>query len=248
MKEETTLPIKIEIPSDERKIMTKALIDSGATGSCIKQEFVEKHNIPLLRLPRPIKVINIDGTHNIKGPITHYARLRLVAGSHSEQIDLAVTGTGSDIVLGHDWLRLHNPNINWQQGGVTFDRCPLGHVPPIEIRAHSNIAMDLAIESEQKKPTKSFEEIVPVHYRNYRDLFDKKEFDTLPERRPWDHAIDLKPGFEPKDCKTYPLAPQEKEKLDKFLDENLRTGRIRPSQSPQASPFFFVKKKDGKDL
>ncbi len=30
-----------------------------------------------------------------------------------------------------------------------------------------------------------------------------------------------------------------------FLDENLASGRIRPSKSPFASPFFFVKIKDG---
>jgi RNase H-like domain found in reverse transcriptase/Reverse transcriptase (RNA-dependent DNA polymerase) len=34
--------------------------------------------------------------------------------------------------------------------------------------------------------------------------------------------------------------------LDKFLKENLKKGYIRPSQSPMASPFFFVSKKDGK--
>jgi hypothetical protein len=34
--------------------------------------------------------------------------------------------------------------------------------------------------------------------------------------------------------------------LDKFLKENLEKGYIKPSQSPMASPFFFVKKKDGK--
>ena len=33
--------------------------------------------------------------------------------------------------------------------------------------------------------------------------------------------------------------------MDEFLDENLRTGRIRPSNSPIAAPFFFVGKKDG---
>ena len=33
--------------------------------------------------------------------------------------------------------------------------------------------------------------------------------------------------------------------MDKFLDKNLHTGRIRPSKSSMASPFFFVKKKDG---
>ena len=31
-----------------------------------------------------------------------------------------------------------------------------------------------------------------------------------------------------------------------FIEENLKTGHIQPSKSPQASPFFFVKKKDGK--
>ena len=33
--------------------------------------------------------------------------------------------------------------------------------------------------------------------------------------------------------------------LNKFIKEHLRSGRICPSKSPIASPFFFVKKKDG---
>ena len=44
----------------------------------------------------------------------------------------------------------------------------------------------------------------------------------------------------------YNLTPQEQIKLDKFLKENLEKGYIQPSQSPMASPFFFVDKKDGK--
>jgi len=60
-----------------------------------------------------------------------------------------------------------------------------------------------------------------------------------------DHAIELTPGFKPTDCKTYPLSQQEQKDLQEFIDENLRTGCIRPSKSPMASPFFFVKKKDG---
>ena len=47
-------------------------------------------------------------------------------------------------------------------------------------------------------------------------------------------------------CKIYALTLEEQKALDDFLEENLRTGRIRPSISPMASPFFFVKKKDGK--
>jgi len=44
----------------------------------------------------------------------------------------------------------------------------------------------------------------------------------------------------------YPLAEGQQEVLDKFLDEHLAKGYIRRSNSPYASPFFFVKKKDGK--
>ena len=56
----------------------------------------------------------------------------------------------------------------------------------------------------------------------------------------------MKEGFEPKSFKNYNLTPTEQIKLDKFLKENLEKGYIRPSQSPMASPSFFVSKKDGK--
>ena len=56
----------------------------------------------------------------------------------------------------------------------------------------------------------------------------------------------MKDSFIPKSFKTYNLTPQEQIKLDKFPKENLEKGYIRPSQSPMASPFFFVDKKDRK--
>ena len=46
--------------------------------------------------------------------------------------------------------------------------------------------------------------------------------------------------------KGYNLTLEEQIKLDKFLKENLDKGYIKPLESPMASPFFFVKKKDGK--
>ena len=77
------------------------------------------------------------------------------------------------------------------------------------------------------------------------DIFAKKSFDSLPERRPWDHAIKLTGDHRSPRRKLYPLSPVEQAELDKFLEENLASGRIRPSKSPMAAPFFFVKKKDG---
>ena len=82
--------------------------------------------------------------------------------------------------------------------------------------------------------------------KDYNDVFEKKEFDELPPSRPWDHAIELLPGTKKElNCKVYPLSLDEQKQLQIFLEENLCTGRIRTSKSPMASPFFFIKKKDG---
>ena len=76
-------------------------------------------------------------------------------------------------------------------------------------------------------------------------MFAKEDFDILPEHRKWDHTIELIPRAEPKSSKVYPLSPLEQAELDIFLEENLHTGRIRPSKSSMAAPVFFIKKKDG---
>ncbi len=115
----------------------------------------------------------------------------------------------------------------------------------ILIRAHH--ANDLAAKASEGKDAKMFEEMVPEWCRDFADLFEKDNFDELPEPKTWDHAIELTPNASANlDCKVYPLNRNEQAELDKFLEENLASGRIRPSKSPMASPFFFVKKKDGK--
>ena len=66
-------------------------------------------------------------------------------------------------------------------------------------------------------------------------------------RSPWDHAIDFKDGAPVAiDCKVYPMTRTEDDALDEFIDKQLAKGYIRPSISPYASSFFFIKKKDGK--
>ncbi len=43
---------------------------------------------------------------------------------HTERIDLAVTNLGrQDIYLGHDWLKHHNPSVNWKTQSILFGRC-----------------------------------------------------------------------------------------------------------------------------
>ena len=115
------------------------------------------------------------------------------------------------------------------------------------ILIHTHHTNDLAATANADKETKTFEEMVPEWCQDFNDLFAKDNFDELPEPKTWDHAIELTPNANANlDCKVYPLNRNEQAELDKFLDENLSSGQIRPSKSPMASPFFFVKKKDGK--
>ena len=60
----------------------------------------------------------------------------------------------------------------------------------------------------------------------FKDVFAKDSFDTLLDRKVWDHAIELMSGSTPKNCKVYPLSQNEQEELDAFIQENLNTGRI----------------------
>ena len=83
------------------------------------------------------------------------------------------------------------------------------------------------------------------YVNDFPKVFEKQGFDSLLEHRPWDHAIELTPRSKPIDCKIYLLNLDQQKALNEFLKENLKSGQICPSNSPMASPFFFVKKKDG---
>ena len=89
------------------------------------------------------------------------------------------------------------------------------------------------------------EQKLPPQYARYAKVFDEPGEGELPPQRPFDHRIELKETFVPKVAKSYPMNPKEMEACKAFIDEHLKSGKIRKSQLPQASPFFFVQKKDG---
>ena len=48
-------------------------------------------------------------------------------------------------------------------------------------------------EAQGKPQEQPFEELVPVQYHDFRNMFSKEAFSKLPPQKPWDHAIDLAP-------------------------------------------------------
>ena len=89
------------------------------------------------------------------------------------------------------------------------------------------------------------EQKLPPQYAKFAKVFDKPKEGKLPPRRPFNHGIELKETFVPKVAKIYPMNPKEMEVCRAFIDEHLKSGKIRKTRLPQASPFFFVQKKDG---
>jgi len=66
----------------------------------------------------------------------------------------------------------------------------------------------------------------------------------MPMRKIWDHTIDLKKTFKPRKERIYPLSRNKREKVQNFVEDQLRKWYIRPSKSPQISPVFFMNKKN----
>ncbi|KAF9800632.1 hypothetical protein IEO21_10322 [Rhodonia placenta] len=127
----------------------------------------------------------------------------------------------------------------WEQG-IT-----LPGAPQLFVAAGHTYSQLFAEEEIKKKVVKTTEELVPKQYHEFLKVFSKEASERLPERKPYDNAIELVPGYSTFHSKVYPLSNNEQEELDKFLKEQLAKGYIRESKSPISSPFFFIKKKEG---
>jgi hypothetical protein len=293
-----SLTVEVEIESTDTAVRrcTQALIDCSATGCSIDIEWAKLNNVPTRPLMKPIPVYNVDGTANDAGAITDIAVVVLRYKNHSERTQLAVTRLGKQsLILGYNWLRNHNPEINWQTKDVKMSRCPvqcstcrvedkhdakirksmtsqinacrsgafptvveededesphvdadendeevqdtcpaldddpdsdvddvtieegdrvfMAMVPPVDphhfVRASSTVSRRLAEAFTRNSKPKDFHDIVPLSLHAYADVFSETAFDSLPERRKWDHAIELEreplPGFR----RVYPMTLME---------------------------------------
>ena len=86
--------------------------------------------------------------------------------------------------------------------------------------------------------------VLPEAYAEFASLFEDREVGTLPPHRPYDHTIPLEPDTEPPFGPLYNLSEKELKALREYIDDNLKKGFIRRSESPAGAPVLFVPKKD----
>jgi dUTP pyrophosphatase len=111
---------------DERKtIFTNLLLDTGASGIFVDEEWAKRQNFNFILIDCPIPVRNADGTLNSGGYIKNRIEFILRVGTHQERISADVTNLGGKqkLILGLPWLEEHNPEIDWNQRSIKFSRC-----------------------------------------------------------------------------------------------------------------------------
>ena len=101
---------------------------------------------------------------------------------------------------------------------------------------------DLTISSLTVKQHQHHDTTLTTLLENYSNLFQEPE--GLPSARGQDHIIPLNEGSQPVNLRPYRYSGQQKDVLEKMVEEMLGTGIIRPSNNPFSSPVVLVKKKD----
>jgi len=120
------LPVEIGTTDMSELHSVKALLDCGATRSLIDRDFVCSKGMNTQTLSHNIPVFNVDGSPNETGQISEVVNIVLWYNTHSERMLLVVLGLGKQsLILGYDWLKDHNPKIDWEKEEVEMTRCPL---------------------------------------------------------------------------------------------------------------------------
>jgi len=120
------LPVEIGTTNMSELHSVKAVLDCGATGSLINRDFVRSKEMNTWTLSHNIPVFNVNGSPNKAGQISEVMDVVLCYKTHSERMLLAVSGLGKQsLILGYDWLKDHNPRIDWEKGEVEMTCCPL---------------------------------------------------------------------------------------------------------------------------
>ena len=104
---------------------TKGLLDCGASDMFMSSDFMKQKHLTTKPLTHPILVYNVDGTLNEAGSISKIVDVMLRYHDHYECVTFAVTSIGThDLILGLNWLRKHNPEVDWVMNEVKMSHCP----------------------------------------------------------------------------------------------------------------------------
>ena len=89
----------------------------------ISRSFAQASGLTIQPLKNRLQVEGCN--HTILDQVDGKVQFRLHIGHHAETITLWTMNLtdDTDLLLGYDWLRRHNPRINWEEGTCTLKQC-----------------------------------------------------------------------------------------------------------------------------
>ena len=89
---EVVVKIGLKQEEEEEGIVTEALLDSGAIGLVMSEEFARRHRFRRTKLERLVYVRNVDSTLNYVGPIVDTVEVEIFFRGHKERTVIDVIG------------------------------------------------------------------------------------------------------------------------------------------------------------
>jgi len=219
---EVWLKVGLEKLESYEGVVVKALLDSSATGLFMDITFAKEKRFKIEKLKKPLLVSNVDRTANTGEAITHQVECNMFFKEHIERVRMDMCNLGkTKLILEMLWLAAHNPEIDWEKGEVKMMHCP-----PICGKRKQEGKEKKVRKTEKNENEEVLRELVPRRFWKWKKVFGKKESKRMLVEKTWDHAIELKEGFMPRKGKIYSLSREEREEVQKFIEDQLRKGYI----------------------
>ncbi|XP_019166953.1 PREDICTED: uncharacterized protein LOC109162723 [Ipomoea nil] len=247
------------------------LVDSGSTHSFLDPKLLTQLRIE----PERTQVLNVtvaNGEQMRCDTICKKLRWQIQKEDFEKDFRLLKLG-GCDMVLGMDWIdqfapiQLHTRPLGisfhkegrrvlrkgltrkphnlqaatkrglkkWQHCGVQGFLVQCEGISRKDVESRSSTCYKVEVQTEFPELTTILDE--------FNELFDEPQ--TLPPIRAYDHAIPLIPGAQPVNIKPYRYSFDQKNVIEKMVEEMLEVGVITESVSSFSSPVLLVPKKDG---
>ncbi|KAG8489287.1 hypothetical protein CXB51_017338 [Gossypium anomalum] len=234
-----------------------ALIDPGSAYSFVCETLASSKTLLVESTEFVIRVSNPLGRYVLVDKVCKKCPL-IIRDSYFLADFMLLPFDEFDVILGMDWLTVHDAVVNYKRKTVDL-RCANNEIVRVEstdlhrmpaiissmiaqkyVRKGCEAYLAYILDSEESK--KELESVAVVC--EYLDVFPE-ELPGLPPVREVKFGIELAPGTTPISIDPYRMAPMELKELKTQLQELTDKGFARPSFSPWGAPVLFVKKKDG---
>lgn len=231
-----------------------AMIDTGAESNFIHPEIVEQLKLK----PRWCETVEIVAAGDNMYNVNHETSITIQLGKHKKRVHFYVSKLLQNIILGQPFIEEHSRHINLIEGTVfgvqkAKNSRESKQIQSNELKLISSNEFLRSIRSEEtdlglalvtEQTSENLANLPEFIQNEYEDVVTNESPKDLPDFKTITHKIHLIPGSKPTARSPYRMTKFETEELKKQINQLLKQGFIKKSNSPFAAPVLFVKKKD----